>query len=402
MTDAPTVRDERFREIAYRRSAEPRAFFHERQARGPFVHGETERGNPELLSREGVEFVLRNPDLFSSAMGIMGSAEPPIPIGIDPPQHAEYRKLLDPAFSPRRMAALQPTVAAHTHGFIDAFIDRGECDFSQELSVPLPGSTFLDLLGVPQTELPKLLHWKDVMIHNVRLGGGVEGGLKLLAETVPQIYAYLYQVIAERRDQPADDVISRLLDARLSDGRLLSDNEIARTLFLFISAGLDTVSVSLQCIFNFLATNPEARQMLVDEPDTTDNLIEELLRWESPVQSVLPRTATQDVEVLGCPFKKGEVVDVLLGAANIDPAVPGADTVDVRSGNKRHLAFGAGPHRCLGSHLARMELRTVVREWHKRIPNYRLKEGYVPEWNAHFVRGVDHLMLEWDKDEVNR
>ena len=391
----PGVDDERLQAIAYRRSADPSGYFTEQRARGAVLSGDNAWGQLEVIGRAEIEHLLRNTDPFSSEISIMGSAEPVIPIGVDPPLHSEYRRLLDPAFSPRRMAALAPKVAERTNALIDQFIDDGECDFSQDLSVPLPGSVFIDLLGVPQSQLLTLLYWKDVMTHNKEIAGSVEAGEKILAETVPEIYAYIYGVIAERRDSPADDVITRLLEARIDGDRALSDNEIARTLFLFISAGLDTVSVSLQCIFNYLATHPEARRMLAEEPDTTDNLIEELLRWESPVQAVM-RTPVRDTEIGGCPVKVGSVFQVMIGAANVDPALPGADTVDVRRGDKRHLAFGGGPHRCLGSHLARMELRTVVREWHKRIPDYRLKTDYTPEWNSHPIRGVNHLMLEWD------
>lgn len=403
MAYSPTAIDEeRFHDIAYRRSVDPAAYYAEQRSRGPIMFDQHPMGHMELINRADIEYVLRNPDIFSSDMGIMGSVEPVIPIGIDPPLHSEYRRLLDPAFSPRRMAELAPKVAERVNALIDGFVDKGECDFSQELSVPLPCSTFIDLLGLPQSELPKLLYWKDVMVHPAEVAGGIDAGEKLMFETAHKIYEYIYGVIADRRDKPADDVITRLLQAGANGDRALSDNEIARTIFLLISAGLDTVSISLQCIFNHLATHPEARQILVDEPDTTDNVIEELLRWESPVQAVLPRKATRDLEVAGCPIKAGTVIEVLIGAGNIDPAVPGADSVDVRRGDKRHLAFGGGPHRCLGSHLARMELRTVVREWHKRIPDYRLKGGHAPEWNANLLRGVNHLMLEWDTDGMVR
>src|SRR5271165_5491304 len=244
------------------------------------------------------------------------------------------------------------------------------------------------------------MYWKGVMIHSAQLAGGFEAGQRLAAETAPVIYSYLYETIAARRDKPGDDLISRLIEARIEDGRALSDNEIARCLFQLIAAGLDTVSISLECIFTYLATHPADRRMIVDDPETITNLIEELLRWESPVQPAVPRLATRDTEIAGCPIKAGTVVSPLIAAANIDPAVPGADIVDVRRGDKRHLAFGGGPHRCLGSHLARMELRVVVREWHKRIPQYGLREGYQVEWNCSRLRGVDHLQLQWDPAET--
>lgn len=401
MTHLETVtEEERFRDIAYRRSADPAGYYEEQRARGPVMTDQHPLGHVEVINRAEVEYVLRNPDIFSSNKGVMGSSQPVIPIGIDPPLLSSYRRLLDPAFSPRQMNGLIPKVADKVNALIDEFIDTGECDFSEAISVPLPATTFIDLLGLPQSKLPTLLYWKDVMIHHVDMTDSPEAAQALLADTVPKIYEYIYSVIADRRDKAADDVVTRLLESTLEDGRALTDDEIARTLFLLISAGLDTVSISLQCIFHFLATHPEARQMLVEDPDSTNNLIEELLRWESPVQTVLGRIATRDTEVGGCPIKAGSIVEVSIGGANLDPAVAGADTVDLTRGDKPHIAFGGGPHRCLGSHLARMELRTVVREWHKRIPNYRLKADYTPEWNANVLRGVNHLMLEWDPEET--
>jgi cytochrome P450 len=399
-SDAAAVDDAaeeaRFAEIAHRRAANPAEYFAGLRAQGPLAVGQNPRREVEILNRADVEAVLRDTEVWSNALPLMGSAEPVIPVGLDPPAHAEYRRLLDPAFSPRRMAALAPNVAAHANRLIDAFIETGSVDFSQALAVPLPCSTFLDLLGIDQSELPRLLYWKDVMIHPAQLAGGFEAGQRLAAETAPVIYEYLYQTISERRGKPGDDVISRLLEARMENDRALSDNEIARCLFQLIAAGLDTVSISLECIFTYLATHPGDRQMIVDDPETITNLIEELLRWESPVQPAVPRLATRDTEIAGCPIKAGTVVSPLVAAANLDPAVPGADRVDVRRGDKRHLAFGGGPHRCLGSHLARMELRVAVREWHKRIPQYGLKEGYEVEWNDSRLRGVDHLQLQWD------
>jgi cytochrome P450 len=145
--------------------------------------------------------------------------------------------------------------------------------------------------------------------------------------------------------------------------------------FLFLIAGLDTVSASLDCFFGYLAEHPDARRKLVDEPESIPSVVEELLRWETPVMGVA-RVATRDVEVGGCPIAAGENVMAVIGAANVDDAeFPDAGELRWDRETNRHLAFGGGIHRCLGSHLARLELRVALREWHRRIPDYRVKLG---------------------------
>jgi cytochrome P450 len=290
-------------------------------------------------------------------------------------------------------------VAAHVYRIIDSFIEAGACDFSAELAVPLPCSTFLSLLGLPQEELDDLVRWKDIMIRPAVVAGSVEAGVQLQIETAGLVYARFGRAMEERRAEPREDLISFLLTAEI-EGRRLDDSEILRTLFLLLAAGLDTVTISLQCIFNYLLENPEAREMLVREPETMDGLIEELLRWETPVQGGSARRATRDTELSGCPIPAGTLVLPMIAAANLDPDIPDSLTVDLRREDKRHLSFGGGPHRCLGSHLARMELRTVIREWHRRIPEYRLKPGVTVEWNGSTLRGIDYLPLEWDADKV--
>jgi cytochrome P450 len=389
-------------EFARRRAAAPREYFRELRSRRPVDFEEGLDGNCEVvqvLTREDIEQVLHDTKTWSNVRGSLGSEEPLIPLGVDPPQHSEYRRLLDPLFSPRRMKELQPAVAAQVNQIIDAIIDKGKCDFSNELAVPLPCSVFLTLLGLPKVELSDLLRWKDIMIRPAVVAGSLEAGHVLQKETAAAVYERFARAMAERRAAPRNDLITFLLQAEMDGGRRLSDSEILRILFQLLAAGLDTVTISLECIFNHLANHPDDRRIIVEDPETTAGLVEELLRWESPVVGTSARRATRDTELSGCPIPAGTLVVAMLAAANVDPDVPESTHLDVRAGGKRHLAFGGGPHRCLGSHLARMELCTVVREWHKRIPDYWIEPGVTVEWTGSKLRGIDHLPLEWKEPD---
>jgi cytochrome P450 len=387
--NSAAIGDER-QERAKRRAENPWDYFWHLIEQGPVSYLDS---NPELLRREDVEFALRDPSLFSSSLDTMGSVEPTIPLNVDPPEHVRYRRLLDPFFAPRRMAALEPAVAAHANDVIDTFIDRGECDFSTDLAVPLPCSTFLRLLGLPLDELPDLIRWKDVMVRAETLTKDVDAARDLRAKTAIEVYTRLNSAMKEHREEPRDDLVSFLLNAQV-DGQGLTDGEIVRICFLLLAAGLDTVTISLECIFSYLLGHPNARNLIVAEPEVLPRMIEELMRWETPVQSVA-RRVTREVTVAGTTLGKDDIVTVSLASANIDPAVPGATMIDFGRAGGRHLAFGLGIHRCLGSHLARMELQTVVREWHRRIPEYSLAPGSALEWNGSILRGIDHMPVVW-------
>jgi cytochrome P450 len=339
-----------------------------------------------VSSRAGVDEVVRNPDVFSSNMAAhdLKTKRPLIPLQIDPPDHRKYRKILDPLFAPPRMTALEEPVARLVNGLIDAFVDDDEIDFTSQFSVPFPSQVFLTMFGLPSEDLPRFLKMKDGVIRPDHVVGHPFGHPETEAyqrETADSIYAYFEHVLDERPGERRDDLLSHFLHVEV-DGDRLTREDTLDICFLLLIAGLDTVSASLDCFFGYLAEHPDARRKLVQEPDSIPSVVEELLRWETPVMGVA-RVATRDVEVGGCPITAGEQVMVLLGAANVDES-EFADAGEVRWDREtnRHLAFGGGIHRCLGSHLARLELRVALREWHRRIPDYRVKPGTELDYTA--------------------
>jgi len=346
-------------------------------------------------SRAMADEVLRHPEIFTSRGVVqIGNVRPMIPLSVDPPEHVHYRKILDPLFAPKRMDAIEDDIAARVNRFIDAFADRGSCHFTDELAIPFPSAVFLGLMGLPWEELDTFLRLKDGIL---RPGHGQtlepEQVARIQDQTAQEIYAYFSGILDQRERAPQDDILTSFLHAQV-DGKKLTREEILDICFLFLIAGLDTVTDSLTCFFAYLAQHPGHRREIVDDPALIPRAVEELLRWETPVPGT-PRLATADTELNGCPIKKGTLVLVSIGAANVDPA-EFVDPFDVRfdRAENRHLGFGGGVHRCLGSHLARRELRVTLREWHRRIPDYQLKPGIELKYTSG-LRTVENLELVW-------
>jgi cytochrome P450 len=342
-------------------------------------------------SRAAVDEVLRNPDSYTSrGLVQLGNVRPLIPLSVDPPEHVKYRKILDPLFAPKKMDAIEEDVAARVNHFIDAFVDRGSCNFTEELAVLFPSAVFLGLMGLPWEELDTLLRLKDGIM---RPGGDPAEQMRIREQIGQEIYVYFDAILDERQQKPEQDILTEFLRAEV-DGERLSREEILDICFLFLIAGLDTVTDSLTLFFAHLSQHPDHRRQIVADPSVIPRAVEELLRWETPVAGTA-RAATGESVVAGCPISPGNIVFVSIGAANVDPEVFG-DPFNVRFDRQenRHLAFGGGVHRCLGSHLARRELRVALREWHRRIPEYELKPGIELRYPPG-LRSVENLELVW-------
>jgi cytochrome P450 len=350
-----------------------------------------------LVSRyEDVQATLRNARTFSSSFGEgvsgLGNDRPLIPLQIDPPEHKKYRKLLDPFLEPRRVGRLESDVAGLVNELIDRFEGRGSCELVSDFAVPLPCTVFLRLLGLPLEDLGLFLHIKEGIVRGHRRST-LQEQFAARAEAGRLCYEYFEAALDRILDRRIEGLLLDLLEAEI-EGERLAREEIMDICYLLIIAGLDTVTDSLCCFYAFLAEHPVHRQRLADHPELIPAAVEELLRWESPVSGVA-RVATEDTEIDGCPVHQGDNLFVLIGAANTDPlGIDRAGTVDFHRDHNRHLAFGSGIHRCLGSHLARLELRVALREWHRRIPEYRIPSGTELLWTP-MLRSVLELPLRF-------
>jgi cytochrome P450 len=257
---------------------------------------------------------------------------------------------------------------------IDKFEDRGHCDVHEEYATPLPSGMFLALMGMPMSDLPMFLGWRDDTIRPKVPAHDFEAAQKVRERVGHEITEYFERMVEERRKNPDDTLLSRIAHAEVED-RPLTREETLGICHLLLLGGLDTVTATLDCALAYLAQHPEQRRLLVDNPDLAPAAVEELLRQQSPVMMVL-RVVKEDAELSGVEVKKGDHALVLIGSANADDSeFETPELAEFERESNRHLAFGAGPHRCLGSNLARVELKVALEEWHRRIPDYRLADG---------------------------
>ncbi|MFL6205969.1 MAG: cytochrome P450, partial [Acidimicrobiales bacterium] len=239
-----------------------------------------------VASREGVAEVLRDPATFSSSTDAhdMKTKRPLIPLQIDPPDHRKYRKLLDPLFAPQRMRLLEGSTVALVNELIDRIEGEREIDFCASFSTPFPSQVFLTLFGLPMEELPRFLKMKDGAIRPDQVTGHDLGHPETEAyqqQTADSIYEYFEGVVHQRAGQQRDDLLSHFLTVEV-DGDRLTHEEVLDICFLFLIAGLDTVTASLDCMFTYLAEHPQARRRITTEPERLPAMIEEMLRWETP------------------------------------------------------------------------------------------------------------------------
>ena len=328
-------------------------------------------GHYYLTRREDVLAALRNPKVFSSRLALQppGYPLPVVPLAFDPPEHTRYRKILQPYFSPQGLSKSRPVLQRHAAEMIATLAGRGKCEVMADFARLYPFQVFLDLYGLPLEDLDRVIAWKDAVVADKPSlsQDDIDKGYELLA--------YLSDVIQQRRQSPGSDMLSRVMTG---EGNF-SDLELLGMSHLLILAGLDTVTAAIGFSLFELARRPQLRDALRDNPRQIRVFIEEIVRLE-PSAPVAPRVTTEIVTVGGMMLPAGTPVRLCMAAVNRDGS-DAMSTNDLVMDGKvhRHWGFGGGPHRCLGSHLARIELTIIVAEWLKQLPDFELPPDYTPE-----------------------
>ncbi|WP_310766371.1 cytochrome P450 [Mycobacterium sp. Z3061] len=328
-------------------------------------------GSYYLTRREDVLTALRNPQVFSSRL-----LQPPtnplpvLPLSFDPPEHTRYRKILQPYFSPHALCRSRPVLQRHAATMIAELAEQGQCDAMADFARLYPFQVFLDLYGLPLRDRDRLIAWKDSIVGDkpfLTVAEAQEGQVEL--------FEYLTDAIQQRRRQPGPDMLSAIMTGPGD----LSDLELLGMSHLLVLAGLDTVTAAIGFALLELARRPRLRAELRDDPRQIRVFIEEVVRLE-PSAPVAPRVTTEFVTIGGMTLPPGSQVRLCLAAINRDGSdATSTDELLVDGKVHRHWGFGGGPHRCLGSHLARMELTVVVAEWLRQVPDFGLPDSYRPE-----------------------
>jgi len=379
------------------------------------VHYAESRDFYTLSRYRDVFAALEDPGLYCSEQGIavgvdvppVGAQVVPLLIMMDDPRHRQLRTLVSRAFTPRRIAALEPRIRKIAIQLLDGFAEEPAADLVAAFSGPLPTIVIAELLGVPAADQgwfkqksTLITQFDPARPQGVHPGDGrTQGSARQGGEGAPHIgpamelASYLGGVLDERRRQPQDDLLSALLEAEI-EGQKLSQEELLGFAFLLLVAGNETTTNLISNAAILLDRHPEQRRLLVEEPSRIATAVEEFLRYDSPVQG-LARTTTRPISLYGTPIEAGKKVLLLFASANRDERrIPDPDRFDVTRDPNPHLAFGFGTHFCLGASLARLEARVAFEELLQRIPDYRITAQRIERLCSGPIRGALRLPIE--------
>ena len=379
--------------------ADPYPIWEELREKCPVAHTDRYGGAWLPVTRDGVAAVAYDTDHFTSRNVIVSEQRPteldlPAPIGVappitsDPPFHQLARRLLLPAFAPKRVAELETFTRQLCNDLLDALAGKSAFDAAVEYAQHIPVGVIVRMLGFPPEDSDFFRRWIKIILEDVDMSLEERQAL----EQEGELDVYLEARINEHLAEPKDDLTTFLLEAEL-DGNKLHPDHVRGTMVLLMVAGIDTTWSAIGASLWHLAQHPEDRKRLAAQPELMDTATEEFLRAYAPV--TMARLVSKDFDFDGCPMKEGDWLLLPFPAANRDPeAFPDADKVVIDRIENRHAAFGLGIHRCIGSNLARMELRVALEEWMKRYPDFELSDPSAVTWSAGQVRGPRSIPVQ--------
>ena len=362
------------------------------QMEAPRIFWTPRNGGVWMVTRaKDIKVVQEDAEYFSMKWPLVPNNPRPYPappMDFEPPEHAPWRILISPAFSPKVIAEVEDTVRKFTVDLIEGFVPRGECEFVSEFTKVLPIIVFLSMMQLPLEDRVHLMPFADAIvrsphptkIHEARLG----------------LKAYIETVVDDRKLNPRDDLFTKIINGKVNGVQIPHDHAVGM-MALLLSGGLDTVKNLMGFIAKFLATHPDHVKQLVEQPDLIPHALEELIRRHGVSNTA--RKVLKDLEFCGVQLKAGDQIQQVSALFGLDDeTVPDPMTVDFsRPAPIPHAAFGHGPHRCPGSILAKREILVWLQEWLPRIPEFRIKPGTVPQHDTGMVNNVSELWLSWSK-----
>ncbi len=354
-----------------------------------------------LTKYDDVVHVSRNPKLFSSAVGApflwdmdeehLGGIRAMM-LGMDPPQHVRYRRIISRGFTPKMVSQLEPVIRKHAIEIVARIASRGECEFVEDLACELPLTLICELMGIPNQDRKKISDWSNQMIGaddpDMRAAPGQEGMAAVA------MWMYCNELAARKKQQPDDTLVSLYLNGEV-EGEKVSELELNHFFVLLAVAGNETTRNATSHFMRLLFEHPEQYQLLCSDVERyLPGAIEEVLRYSPPVMN-FRRTVTQDTEIRGVPIPKGDKVYLCYPAANRDEDVfEDGERFDITREKNDHLSFGIGEHFCLGSNLARMQLRSILREVLTRLPDLR-RVGAPLVQRSNFIHGIKEMRVRF-------
>ena len=376
------------------------------RAKCPVAHTDNYGGFYVMTKFDDISTVLHDAKTFSSwpadTPPTPGHTRALIPLEVDAPEHRRYRTIVDPLFRPNAIEYIADSVREYAIELVDTMLAKREFDFMAEFAQPFPSAVFLRLVGLDFSveQRDQLCNWAGTILHTTTTGaehGDVEAQTAARLNAGKELHNFLRSLLDERMKTPGDDIISYLTTAEMPGQRRLDYREILNFAYVLVLAGLDTVTTAIGFSFMHLARRPDLQDRLAADPSLIPGAVEELLRYEPIVHA--SRTVTERKVINGAELQPGDRVVVPLASAHRDEdAYPDADQILIDRPAQKSMVFGAGSHRCLGSHLARLELTIAFEVIFRRIPRFSLPDGAKPSAHGGQTRSLSTLPFRTWRD----